>query len=77
MTVKKTSDTDKRLGALIRAKRLQLGMSLEILAQAAGVTYQQMQKYEAGKNRITVARLIDIAEALNVPSSFFLPPPLP
>ena len=73
MTVKKTSDIDRQLGALIRAKRLQQGHSQETLAEALGITYQQVQKYEAGKNRITVSRLIDVAEALRVHPSFFLP----
>ena len=46
-------------------------MSQEELAHSIGLTYQQVQKYESGKNRITVSRLFDIAGALKVPADYF------
>jgi transcriptional regulator with XRE-family HTH domain len=62
---------DKRLGQRVRARRLEIGMSQEKLADLLGVTFQQVQKYEKGINRIAASRLFDIAAALEVPISNF------
>jgi len=63
---------DKIVGGKVRALRLSTGLSQEKLGAAVGVSFQQVQKYENGANRISASRLQKIAEALNAPlSSFF------
>lgn len=63
---------DVRIGQRMRARRLEIGMSQERLAVLLGVTFQQVQKYERGVNRVAASRLFDVAGALGVPvSSFF------
>lgn len=62
------------IGARIRAARLSLGISQERLAGAIGVTFQQVQKYENGKNRVAAATLVLIARALRCPVATLLPP---
>jgi transcriptional regulator with XRE-family HTH domain len=62
---------DAEIGLLIRAQRKQLGLSQTDLAERIGVTFQQVQKYENGTNRISIGRLTRIAEALDVPPTFF------
>lgn len=62
---------DRRLGQRVRTRRLEIGMSQEKLADLLGVTFQQVQKYEKGINRIAASRLFDIAAALDVPISNF------
>jgi transcriptional regulator with XRE-family HTH domain len=63
---------DVRIGQRMRARRLEIGMSQERLAVLLGVTFQQVQKYERGVNRVAASRLFDVASALDVPvSSFF------
>lgn len=57
---------DRRLGAAIRDHRNSIGMSQKALADAAGITFQQVQKYERGSNRISVSRLRPIAAALGL-----------
>ena len=64
---------DAALGANVRARRLERGMSQERLAEILGVTFQQVQKYEKGVNRISVSRLVDIAGALETDVSRLLP----
>jgi transcriptional regulator with XRE-family HTH domain len=60
------------LGAGVRSRRLEIGMSQEKLAELIGVTFQQIQKYEKGVNRIAAGRLYAIASALDTPvASFF------
>jgi transcriptional regulator with XRE-family HTH domain len=59
--------TDRKLGERVRTRRIEIGMSQEKLAELVGLTFQQVQKYERGDNRIAVGRLLDIAEALDVP----------
>jgi transcriptional regulator with XRE-family HTH domain len=69
----KTSNIiDKLVGARIRARRLTLQISQQKLGNALGVTFQQVQKYEKGTNRIGVGRLQQIATFLGVSPSFFL-----
>jgi transcriptional regulator with XRE-family HTH domain len=55
---------DVALGAAVRLRRLSLGMSQQVLAAACGITFQQVQKYETGANRISFSRLVQIARAL-------------
>jgi transcriptional regulator with XRE-family HTH domain len=62
---------DAEIGRLVRAQRQQLGLSQSDLADRIGVTFQQVQKYENGTNRISIGRLTRIAEALDVPPTFF------
>lgn len=64
---------DKKIGARIRARRLEIGMSQESLAHKLGVTFQQVQKYEKGINRVAAPTLLDIAEALDAPVMSLLP----
>jgi transcriptional regulator with XRE-family HTH domain len=63
--------TDVRVGRLLRERRLELGMSQERLGALLGVTYQQVQKYERGANRIGSSRLFELGQILDVPVSFF------
>ncbi len=62
---------DKHVGQRLRVKRSLLGMSQESLAEAIGLTFQQIQKYERGANRISAGRLFDFAKILNVPITYF------
>src|SRR5690349_16717920 len=62
---------DRKLGQRVRARRLEIGMSQERLAELLGVTFQQVQKYEKGVNRIAASRLHDIAHALEMPVARF------
>lgn len=62
---------DKKLGQRVRARRLEIGVSQERLAEACGVTFQQVQKWEKGVNRIACSRMIDIAAALDMPVGKF------
>ncbi len=62
---------DIHVGARVRLRRTLLGMSQEKLGQALGLTFQQVQKYERGTNRIGASRLHDLARVLGVPVAFF------
>jgi transcriptional regulator with XRE-family HTH domain len=62
---------DVHVGKRIRARRLLLGMNQEALATALDLTFQQVQKYEHGANRVSASRLSAIADVLGVPVSFF------
>lgn len=62
---------DKRIGQRVRSRRLEVSMSQERLAELLGVTFQQVQKYEKGVNRIAASRLFDIASALDMPVARF------
>lgn len=62
----------RKMGPLIRQFRKSSGMSQEALSEKLGVSYQQVQKYEHGRCRITVDRLIQIAQALGVSPSVFI-----
>lgn len=64
-------DVDRKLGERVRARRLEIGMSQEGLADLLGVTFQQVQKYEKGINRIAASRLVDCAHALEMPVADF------
>ena len=72
MIAKKVPDpTDKHVGARVRMRRMMLSMSQEKLGDALGLTFQQVQKYEKGTNRIGASRLQHISSILQVPVSFF------
>lgn len=62
---------DTHIGRRIRLRRTLLGVSQQQLAAAVGVTFQQIQKYETGINRMSAARLYDVARSLGVPEHFF------
>ena len=62
---------DAHIGQKIRARRNLLGLSQTELANAAGITFQQVQKYEDGTNRVGASRLQQFSEALGVPPSYF------
>lgn len=63
--------TDIHVGSRIRLRRILLKMSQERLGHALGLTFQQVQKYERGTNRVGASRLFDIARILEVPISYF------
>jgi transcriptional regulator with XRE-family HTH domain len=72
MVAKKVPDpTDKHVGARVRMRRMMLSMSQEKLGDALGLTFQQVQKYEKGTNRIGASRLQHISSILQVPVAFF------
>ena len=62
---------DIHVGSRVRFRRMLLGMSQEKLAERLGLTFQQIQKYEKGINRIGASRLFDLAQVLSVPVQFF------
>src|SRR3954464_10767035 len=62
---------DKHVGSRVRMRRMMLSMSQEKLGDALGLTFQQVQKYEKGTNRIGASRLQQISNILQVPVSFF------
>ncbi|MEW6766586.1 MAG: helix-turn-helix transcriptional regulator [Pseudomonadota bacterium] len=70
MTAKAPNPVDKYVGSRVRMRRIMLGMSQEKLGDSLGLTFQQVQKYEKGTNRIGASRLQQIAEILQVPVSF-------
>jgi transcriptional regulator with XRE-family HTH domain len=78
MAKKAPNPIDKHVGSRVRMRRMMLGMSQEKLGDALGLTFQQVQKYEKGTNRIGASRLQQIALILQVPVAFFFegaPPP--
>src|SRR5205085_12524775 len=71
MTKKAPNPIDKHVGSRVRMRRMMLGMSQEKLGGALHLTFQQVQKYEKGTNRIGASRLQQISHILQVPVSFF------
>ena len=71
MAKKAPNPIDKHVGSRVRMRRMMLSMSQEKLGDALGLTFQQVQKYEKGTNRIGASRLQQIALILQVPVSFF------
>ncbi|MBX9635254.1 MAG: helix-turn-helix domain-containing protein [Magnetospirillum sp.] len=67
----KPNPVDVHVGARVRLRRTLLGMSQEKLGEALGLTFQQVQKYERGANRVGASRLFDLSRVLDVPVSFF------
>ncbi|HMN85761.1 MAG TPA: helix-turn-helix transcriptional regulator [Bauldia sp.] len=68
---KQPNPIDIHVGSRVRLRRMMLGMSQEKLGEHLGITFQQIQKYEKGTNRIGASRLQHIARVLSVPVSFF------
>ena len=71
MAKKLPNPIDKHVGSRVRMRRMMLSMSQEKLGDALGLTFQQVQKYEKGTNRIGASRLQHISNILQVPVSFF------
>lgn len=67
----KPNPIDIHVGSRVRLRRTLLGMSQEKLGEAIGLTFQQVQKYERGANRIGASRLFELSKVLDVPVSFF------
>lgn len=65
------TNIDALIGARIKGRRIALKISQTTLAEAIGVRFQQVQKYESGANRVSASRLLMIAETLGVPISYF------
>jgi transcriptional regulator with XRE-family HTH domain len=70
MSTKAPNPVDKYVGSRVRMRRIMLGMSQEKLGEALGLTFQQVQKYEKGTNRVGASRIQQISEILQVPISF-------
>src|SRR6516164_786452 len=70
MSTKAPNPVDKYVGSRVRMRRIMLGMSQERLGEALGLTFQQIQKYEKGTNRVGASRIQQISEILQVPVSF-------
>ena len=64
---------DVYVGGRVRTRRLLLGMNQEELAKRLGLTFQQVQKYESGANRVSASRLWEIAAILRTPLAYFFP----
>ena len=71
MTKKVPNPIDVHVGSRVRLRRMLVGMSQEKLGEMLGLTFQQIQKYEKGANRIGASRLYQIAQILDVPVQFF------
>ena len=70
-TRKSAAPVDSYVGGRVRMRRKMIGMSQQGLGEALGITFQQIQKYEKGTNRIGASRLQHISEVLNVPVAYF------
>ena len=68
---RKSNPVDVHVGGRVRLRRMLLGMSQEKLGENLGLTFQQVQKYERGTNRIGSSRLYELSKVLDVPVSFF------
>jgi transcriptional regulator with XRE-family HTH domain len=68
---RRVTAVDTHVGLKVRARRNLLGLTQTKLADAAGITFQQIQKYEKGTNRVGAGRLMQFSEALGVPPSYF------
>lgn len=73
VTARKTSAVDTFIGERLRERRRDLGMSQGALAEALNISFQQVQKYEQGTNRVAAATLFQICTLLGVDVSFFMP----
>src|SRR2546421_994234 len=71
MKKRRAGVADVEIGRKIRALRLERGLSQSDLADGIGLTFQQVQKYEKGTNRVSAGRLVQIADKLNTPIMFF------
>jgi transcriptional regulator with XRE-family HTH domain len=68
-TVKSPTDIDREIGKRLRALREEAGISQTALGEGSGITFQQVQKYENGVNRVSVSRLLQFCDVLRVPIS--------
>ena len=68
---KSTGSVDKEIGSRVRMRRMLIGMSQEKLGEMLNLTFQQVQKYEKGANRISASRLVEIARVLGVDIAYF------
>lgn len=68
---RRANTVDTHVGARLRLRRMLLGMSQEKLGEQLGLTFQQVQKYEKGVNRVGASRLFDLAQVLGVPVQYF------
>jgi len=66
-----TGEIDYHVGKRLRRRRRLLGLTQQSLGEMVGIRFQQIQKYECGANRISAARLFELAEALSVPIQYF------
>lgn len=71
LKMKTVIDTDRLVGERVRLRRSMQRMSQQYLAEKVGLTFQQLQKYERGTNRVSASRLYDLARELSVPIAFF------
>jgi transcriptional regulator with XRE-family HTH domain len=71
MAKKSPNPVDKHVGSRVRMRRMMINLSQEKLGERLGITFQQIQKYEKGTNRIGASRLHQIASVLGVPVEFF------
>lgn len=71
---KRASEIDMAVAHRLRLARWAAGLSQQQAAEACGVTFQQIQKYESGQNRISIGRLVRLAAAFNHPPEWFLQP---
>jgi transcriptional regulator with XRE-family HTH domain len=69
---KASNAVDRHVGSRIKVRRVSIGISQSVLAEALGLTFQQVQKYEKGINRVGAARLLQTSAALGVPATYFL-----
>ena len=79
MAQRSPNPIDKHVGSRVRMRRMMLGMSQEKLGDALGLTFQQVQKYEKGANRVSASRLQHLSHILQIPIPFFFEgaPPAP
>jgi transcriptional regulator with XRE-family HTH domain len=71
MTKRDPNFVDRHVGNRVRMRRLLVGMSQEKLGELLGITFQQVQKYEKGSNRVSASRLYQISRVLSVPVQYF------
>ena len=71
MTKRDPNFVDRHVGNRMRMRRLLIGMSQEKLGELLGITFQQVQKYEKGSNRVSASRLYHVAKVLAVPVQYF------
>lgn len=71
MSARSSNSLDQHIGKRIRERRTEIGLSQDALAKCLGVSFQQVQKYESGANRIAASRLYILAKTLDVDLSFF------
>jgi transcriptional regulator with XRE-family HTH domain len=71
MTKRDPNFVDRHVGNRVRTRRLLIGMSQERLGELLGITFQQVQKYEKGSNRVSASRLFQISRVLGVPVQYF------